>query len=68
MEKTSKKKKQNQVLVVLHRLKRNKMAMVGLFVITLMVLASVFAPWIAPYGYEQQDLYNIFKAPGGAHI
>ena len=63
-----KRKKKSQAVEVLKRLSKNKGAMVGLVIIVLMVLASAFAPVIAPYGYEQQDLYNIFKAPGGAHI
>lgn len=61
-------KKQSQFSIVMNRLKRNKMAMLGLIVITLMVLASIFAPLIAPYGYEQQDLYHIFQGPSAQHI
>ncbi|PNV60734.1 ABC transporter permease [Clostridium sp. chh4-2] len=62
------KKKQSQFSIIMHRLKRNKMAMLGLVVIVLMTLAAVFAPIIAPFGYEQQDLYHIFAAPGGDHL
>jgi peptide/nickel transport system permease protein len=61
-------KKQSQFLIVLKRLSRNKMAMLGLIVITLMTLASVFASLLAPYGYEQQNLFNINASPGGAHL
>lgn len=64
----ARKKKQSQFSIVMHRLKRNKMAMLGLITIVAMTLATVLAPFIAPYGYEQQDLYNIFAAPGGAHL
>lgn len=62
------KKKQSQFSIIMKRLKRNKMAMLGLIVIVIMTLAAVFAPIIAPFGYEQQDLYRIFAAPGGEHI
>jgi len=68
VEGKAKKKKQSQFSMVMHRLKRNKMAMLGLIVIILMTLASIFAPLIAPYGYEQQDLYHIFQSPNSAHI
>ena len=34
------------------RLRRHKLAMVGLVILTLVTLASVFAPLIAPYSYE----------------
>lgn len=67
-EKIERKKKQSQLSIIMHRLKRNKMAMLGLIIIILVTLASVFAPLIAPYGYEQQDLYNIFASPGGDHL
>ena len=42
-------KKRSQWLEVWQRLKRNKMAMFGLFVLTLVVLAAVFADVIADY-------------------
>ena len=38
------------------RLRRNKLAVLGLIVLTLIVLASVFAPLIAPQGIDDQDL------------
>ncbi len=61
-------KKKSQFIMVMNRLKRNRMAVAGLMIITVMVLASVCAPVIAPYGYEQQDLYHIFAPPGNGHI
>ena len=42
-------KKRSQWLEVWHRLKRNKMAMFGLFILTLVVFAAVFADLIADY-------------------
>ena len=33
-----------------HRLKKNKLAMMGLYILVFVVLVAVFAPWIAPYG------------------
>ena len=42
-------KKRSQWLEVWHRLKRNKMAMFGLFILTLVVFAAIFADLIADY-------------------
>ena len=35
------------------RLVRNKLAVIGLFVVTLFILVALFAPWIAPYGQSE---------------
>lgn len=51
-----------------HRLKKNKLAIVGIGIILVFVLAAVFADFIAPYGYAQQDLDNIFLFPCKSHI
>jgi peptide/nickel transport system permease protein len=45
------------------RLRRHRLAMGGLAVIALLILAAVFAPWIAPYRFEQIDLTNRFAPP-----
>jgi len=38
------------------RLRRNRLAVAGALVLGLMATLSVTAPWIAPYGYETQNL------------
>lgn len=38
------------------RLRRHRLAMVGLVVLLVIVLASLAAEWIAPYSYEEIDL------------
>lgn len=38
------------------RLRRNRLALFGLEVILLLSAISLVTPWIAPYGYEAQDL------------
>jgi len=45
------------------RLRKHRMAMAGLFVIFLLVLMAVLAPWIAPYRFEEIDLLNRFVQP-----
>jgi peptide/nickel transport system permease protein len=49
------------------RLVRRRGAMVALAVITLIVLAAVFAPWISPYDPTQQSWSLVRKAPSAAH-
>ncbi len=48
-----------------YRLKKNRLAMVGLFILCFMVLIALLTPWIAPYSYEVQDL-NLGAAPPSA--
>ena len=38
------------------RLRKNKMAVFGLVVLVFFILIALLTPWIAPYGYETQDL------------
>lgn len=49
------------------RLKKNKMAMMGLFVILFMVMIALLTPWIAPYSYEEQNLDLGASAPSAQH-
>lgn len=48
-----------------HRLKKNKMAMAGLYFIIVMTLLAVFAPIITPYNYQDQNL-NLGATPPSA--
>ncbi len=50
-----------------HKLKRNKIAMAGLFVIVFMVLVAIFAPLLAPYPPNKVNpgqAYLPFGSPG----
>jgi peptide/nickel transport system permease protein len=40
---------------------------IGTSVLTLIVLAGVFAPWLTPYDPYYQDLLNALQAPSWAH-
>ncbi len=60
-------KKENQFIIVMKRLSRNKFAMVGLGVILFLFIVAIFADFIAPYGYAEQDLANTFSWPSAAH-
>lgn len=49
------------------RLKKNKLALSGLIVLTLMIILAVLTPWIAPYSYEEQNLILGDTPPSAAH-
>jgi peptide/nickel transport system permease protein len=52
---------------VWRRFKRNKMAMLGLVIIVVLVLAAVFAPLIAPYDISERDSGHFREGPSGKH-
>lgn len=64
----TKTRKHSHTRDVLHRLMKNKLAVVGLIVIFLLILIAVFAPFLAPYGYEEQDLMATYQAPNATHL
>ena len=49
------------------RLRKNKMALVGLIYLMFTVLAAIFAPWIAPFPYDATDLLLGAVAPDSVH-
>jgi len=57
-------KKRSQSKEVWHRLKRNKLAVIGIVILLLMTLVAVFAGWLAPEGYDAQNIKIALKAPG----
>ncbi len=59
--------KNSALYYTLIRLRRNYLAMGGIFVIIALVLVAVFAEQIAPYGYAQQDWRAIHQGPTAAH-
>jgi peptide/nickel transport system permease protein len=46
------------------KFRRHKIALFGLGVLALLALACLLAPWIAPHGYEDQNLSATFAKPG----
>lgn len=57
-----------QVAMVMRSLKRNKMAMAGLVILILLILTAIFADFIAPYGYEAQNLQEAYQSPSMQHF
>ena len=52
---------------VMRRLARNKLAMVGLFIVVVILFCTIFAGVITPYGYDVQDYAVRFQYPSLAH-
>ena len=68
LNKSSKRKKSNQLLETWKRLKKSKLAVVGLVIIIILFLVAIFANVIAPYGYAKQNLQATFQSPSAKHI
>jgi len=51
----------------LARLKKNKLAMLGLYYLLFLIVLAILAPWIAPYSYETQNLDLGASAPSWQH-
>ena len=49
------------------RLKKNRAAVTGGVVLVVMVVLAILTPWIAPYGYEAQNLDLGATPPSAAH-
>lgn len=61
-------RKKSALKTFLKRLSKNKLAVVGLVIIILLFAIAIFAPLIAPYSYETQDLQNTFAKPSAEHL
>lgn len=51
-----------------NKLKRNKLAVFGAIVLIVLIVLSIIAPIISPYGRDTVDLVNIESAPAAKHI
>ena len=49
------------------RLKKNRLALCGLGVLVAFIIIALLTPWIAPYGYETQDLKLGATPPSAQH-
>ena len=50
------------------RLKKDKLAMLGIAIVVLMTLAAIFVPMFSPYTYDQTDFGNALQWPNSAHL
>lgn len=63
----SRKRKEGQVAQVLHRMRKNKMAMAGLYIVIALIVLAIFAPWIMPYDYTAMDMTSMYASPSWQH-
>jgi len=49
------------------RLKKNKLAFWGMLIILVLIVLAILPPWVAPYGYEEQNLDLGPTGPSMAH-
>lgn len=61
-------KRGRRIKEIWRRFKKNRLAMVGLVIISVIVLLSLLAPLIAPYGLDEQNAKNRLMAPCAAHL
>lgn len=65
---TKKKKKRSRFSETWRQLKKNKIAVVSLFVLILLFLTAIFAPVLAPYDYDQEDFSQSFAGSSREHL
>jgi oligopeptide transport system permease protein len=49
------------------RLRKNRLAMAGLFILVFLVILALLTPWVAPYEYEAQKLVLGASSPSAQH-
>lgn len=60
-------RKRSQWRDVMHRLFKNKLAVLGLIMVVLVLLAVIFANFLTPYDYAEQEFGDRFMYPCFAH-
>lgn len=68
MNKVTKVKKQSELRRVLHQMRKNKLAMLGLIIFLAELLLVALAPLISPYDYAAMDIMAIQQGPSSAHL
>ncbi|MCX6086286.1 MAG: ABC transporter permease [Caldiserica bacterium] len=51
----------------IRRIRRNKLAVVGFWIIIALLVVAIVGPMVSPYSYEDQDLENTFQSPTLRH-
>ena len=62
------KKKKSQLSIIWKRLKKNRLAMLGLFIIFILFLVAVFAKYLMPYPYDLQNYDAILADSSPEHL
>ncbi len=67
-EKASAPKVTSQTRIVWNRFKKKKVSVVGAILLIIIFLMVIFANFLAPYGYEEQNLLEAFSPPSLTHL
>ncbi len=62
-----KRKKSSQMSLVWSRFKKNKLALVGFIIVSIVIFIAIFAPLLTPYDPLDTDPFNRLKAPSAEH-
>ncbi|NTV90555.1 MAG: ABC transporter permease, partial [Clostridiales bacterium] len=62
------KRKKSMFRVVMKRLAKNPVAMIGLFILLVLVFVAIFAPLLAPYSPTALDYSAMYSKPSPAHL
>lgn len=62
-----KKKKSGLWAETWRRFKKNRLALAGLIVLSILVICAIFAPFLIPYDYTEQNLSNALSYPNSEH-
>ena len=54
--------------MVLRRFLKHKLAVLGVLLIGLMLFAALFASFLSPYPFDEQDLFSIVQPPSPEHF
>ena len=68
MPELKKKKKKSRFGEIWRRLKKNKGAVISLFIILIIILVAIFADVLAPYHYDKQIYSLSFAPPSREHL
>lgn len=62
-----KRKKSSQMSLVWSRFKKNRLALVGFIIVSIVIFIAVFAPMLTPFDPLETDPFNRLKAPSAEH-
>ncbi|MGJ4849900.1 oligopeptide ABC transporter permease [Bacillota bacterium Meth-B3] len=60
-------KVESQLGVIFRRLRKNKMAVISLLILTAIVLTSIIVPMASPYHFNNNQMGKKYKAPSAEH-
>lgn len=62
------KRKEGQFSLVMKRLCKNRLAMAGLVIISVLFMMALLSPWIMPYEYDEMNMLERFASPSLRHL